>query len=412
MRGHRMTTPDHDLARLRIERDTPRVGGRRRRRLTGWLWSAGLLIAALGGYFWYGKQAALPVEAAAVTQAYPSQAHTLLNATGYVVAQRKAAVASKATGRLEWLGVREGSVVKENEIIARLESRDVNAAMEQAAASVKVAQANLEQGMAELREAARALERSRDQLAKNFVSQAAHDAAVARHERALAAISGFKAAIAVAQANLRAARVAVDQTLIRAPFDGVVLTKNANVGDVITPFSSALGSQAAVVTMADMGTLEVEADVSESNLAKVRLDQPCEIQLDALPDVRFRGVVHRMVPTVDRSKATVLAKVRFVDKDPRILPEMSAKVAFLTQEMAPGERNARTVVQPAAVVERGGRKVVFVIREARAIATTVETGRTLGDMIEIVRGVKPGDRVVLRPAEKLRDGTTVAVITK
>ena len=409
---HRMTPPDHDLTQLRIERGAAPTGAHKRRRWRAWLWAAVLMIAALGAYVGYGQRAAIPVEAAAVTTAYPSQAHTLLNATGYVVAQRKAAVASKATGRLEWLGVREGSLVKENEIIARLESRDVNAAMEQAAAGIKVAQANLEQGMAEFREAERALERSRDLLTKNFVSQAAHDTAVARHERAQAAISGFKASIVVAQANFRAAQVAVDQTLIRAPFEGVVLTKNANVGDVITPFSSALGSQAAVVTMADMTTLEVEADVSESNLAKVKLDQPCEIQLDALPDVRFRGVLHRMVPTVDRSKATVLAKVRFVDKDARILPEMSAKVAFLTQEMAPGQRAARTVVQPTAVVERDGREVVFLIRDAKAVATVVEKGATLGDMIELVKGVKPGDKVVLRPAGNLRDGAAVSVKTK
>ena len=209
---------------------------------------------------------------------------------------------------------------------SRLENRDVTAQMEQAAASVRLARANLEQGQAELDEAERALKRSRELLERKFVSQAAHDTAIARYEKARAAIAGYRAAIAVAQANHRAAQIAVEQTLIRAPFDGVVLTKNANVGDVITPFSSALGSQAAVVTMADMSTLEVEADVAESNLSKVKLDQPCEIELDALPHQRFRGVLHRLVPTVDRSKATVTAKVRFVDTDARILPEMSAKV--------------------------------------------------------------------------------------
>ena len=200
-----------------------------------------------------------------------------------------------------------------------------------------------EQGEAELNEAERNFNRSRDLLAKNFVSQAAHDAAIGRLERARAAVSGYRAAIAVAQANHRAAQVAVEQTLIRAPFDGVVLTKNANVGDVITPFSSALGSQAAVVTMADMSTLEVEADVSESNLAKIKLDQPCEIQLDAVPDARFRGRLLRLVPTVDRTKATVMAKVRFAELDARILPEMSAKVSFLSQEVPDAERSAREI---------------------------------------------------------------------
>jgi RND family efflux transporter MFP subunit len=225
-------------------------------------------------------------------------------------------------------------------------------------------------------------------------------------------MSGYRASIAVAQANFRVAQVGVEQTLIRAPFDGVVLTKNANLGDVITPFSSALGSQAAVVTMADMTTLEVEADVSESNLGKVMPDQPCEIQLDALPEVRFRGRLLRLVPTVDRAKATVMAKIRFEQLDPRILPEMSAKVAFLSQEMPEGQRIARTVVQPAAVVQREGKAVAFVIKDDSVAQVAVETGGKIGELIEVRSGLRAGDRVVLRPPDKLRDGTRVALPTK
>lgn len=152
--------------------------------------------------------APIPVEPVSVSMAYPSQSFALLNATGYVVAQRKAAVASKATGRLEWLGVREGSRVKEGEVLARLESRDVTATKEQAAANIKLAQANLEQGQAELNEAERNFNRSRDLLAKNFVSQAAHDAAISRFEKAKSAIAGYRASIAVAQANFRATKSA------------------------------------------------------------------------------------------------------------------------------------------------------------------------------------------------------------
>jgi RND family efflux transporter MFP subunit len=249
-------------------------------------------------------------------------------------------------------------------------------------------------------------------LAKNFVSQAAHDAAVSRFEKAKSAISGFHASIAVAQANYRATAVGVEQTLIRAPFEGVVLTKNANVGDVITPFSSALGSQAAVVTMADMSTLEVEADVSESNLEKIQPDQPCEIQLDALPGVRFRGRLLRMVPTVDRAKATVMAKIRFTELDPRVLPEMSAKVSFLSQEMPEGERVARTVLQPAAIVQRNGKDVAFVIKGDRVAQVAVETGAKIGELVEIRSGVAAGDRVVMRPSEKLHDGARVTLSGK
>lgn len=371
------------------------------------------MLVVAGITFWlFARNAPVNVETTTVSQAYPSQAYTLLNATGYVVAQRKAAVASKATGRLEWLGVREGSQVKSGEVLARLESNDVTAQMQQTAASVNVARANLEQGEAELRDALRALERSRDLLAKKFVSPAAHDTVVARHEKAQAALSGYKASIAVAQANLRASQVAVEQTLIRAPFDGVVLTKNANVGDVITPFSSALGSQAAVVTMADMSTLEVEADVSEANLAKVKVGQPCEIQLDALPGQRFRGVVQRTVPTVDRAKATVLVKIRFVDVDARVLPEMSAKVAFLEKEMPEAERTARMVVQPAAVVERDGGSVVFVVKDGKAVRVAVKSGMKIGELVEVVGKVAVGDKVVVRPPEKLRDGSAVATASK
>jgi len=399
---------DEDLSRLRIDRVTPQAAQRRRGRRWWWLAAPALLAAV----FWtVGRGSAVPVEVTSVSQAFPSQAYTLLNATGYVVAQRKAAVASKATGRLEWLNVREGSRVRAGEVLARLESGDVTAQMRQAAAGVDVARANLVQGEAELRDAVRALERSRDLLAKKFVSPAAHDAVVARHDKAQAAISGLKASIAVAQANLRAAEVAVDQTLIRAPFDGVVLTKNANVGDVITPFSSALGSQAAVVTMADMSTLEVEADVSEANLAKVAVGQHCEIQLDALPGQRFRGMVHRTVPTVDRAKATVLVKVRFVDADPRILPEMSAKVAFLGKEVPDTERAARTVVQPAAVVERGGVSVLFTVKDGKALQVAVKRGMVIGELVE-VGGVAAGDTVILRPPDKLRDGMAVTVAAK
>ena len=400
---------NEDLSQLRIERGSAAHLPRRRRR---WPWLAALLVVGGGAYFMFGYRSAMTVEVVTVSQAYPSQAQTQLNATGYVVAQRKAAVASKATGRLEWLNVREGSEVKANEIIARLESKDVAAALQQARANVSVARANLEQGMAEQREAERALARSRDLLAKNFVSAAAHDAVVARHEKAAAAISGLKAAIAVAEANVRSAEVAVEQTLIRAPFDGVVLTKNANVGDVITPFSSALGSQAAVVTMADMSTLEVEADVSESSLAKVKPGQPCEIQLDALPQQRLRGVVHRLVPTVDRSKATVLAKIRFVDSDPRVLPEMSAKVAFLAREMPEAERAPRIVLPPAAIVERNGRKVVFQVRDGKALEAAVTTGESIGDMVTVTQGVKVGDKIVNKPGDKLRSGAAVALAGK
>ncbi len=370
--------------------------------------------AALAAAAVYFRVAAAPVEVqtATVTMAYPSQGFTILNATGYVVAQRKAAVASKATGRLVWLGVQEGSRVRKNDVIARLEDMDVKATREQAAANVQVARANLAQGQAEQKDAEIALKRSQGLLADGFVSQASHDVAVARYNKSTAQIASLQAAIAAAVANLRGAQVGVEQTLIRAPFDGVVLTKAANVGDIVTPFSSALDSKGAVVTMADMTTLEVEADVSESSLSKVRIGQPVEIQLDALPDKRFRGEVSRTVPTVDRAKATVMTKIRFLDPDDRVLPEMSAKAAFLTREIANDERTARPALDPAAIAKRDGRDVVFVVRQDKVVAVPVETGARIGDLVEIRSGPQPGEKVVLKPVDKLRDGVAVKLAAK
>lgn len=406
-----MDTPD--LSRLKIDRSTVATTGGTRSRRRRWLktgiaiFIVGAAAVAVAGRFSAGPS----VETVTVASAYFSQNYTLLNATGYAVAQRKAAVSSKATGRLEWLGVLEGSHVRQNELIARLENRDVSAALSQATANVKVAQANLEQGVAELRDAEQAFRRSQELLAQKYISSATHDSTTARYRRAQAAISGLRASIAVAQAARQVAQVALDQTLIRAPFDGVILTKNANVGDNITPFSSAIDSKGAVVTIADMDTLEVEADVSESSLARIKVDQPCEIQLEAFPDLRLAGVVSRMVPTLDRAKATLLVKVRFVEHDPRVLPDMSAKVAFLSKAVPPQEKKPVTAVQPGAIVERDGKKVVYLVKDDKAQQMAVTIGSKVGELLE-VHGINPGDKVVLNPSDRVKDGIKLTLAQK
>jgi RND family efflux transporter MFP subunit len=411
-----MKTPSvalQDLSKLRIDRGEKVAGVSRVRRSRRWLWFPLLVLAVAAGSVAYLRMTAVhEVEVATVSTAYPSQAIALLNATGYVVPQRKASVGSKATGRMEWLGVQEGSKVKQGETIARLENRDVGALLNQAQANVQVARANLEQGQAELRNAELELNRARNLVERKFVSQASVDQALARYERAKAGIASYNAAIAAAEAGRRNAEVAVEQTLIRAPFDGVVLTKNANVGDVITTFSAAVDTKGAVVTLADMSTLEVEADVSEANLQKAKVGQPVEIQLDALPDMRFRGEVARIVPTVDRAKATVLVKVKFIELDERVLPDMSAKVTFLERDLRDGEREARTGVPPSAILTRDGETAVFVVDGDRVRRARIETGATLGELVEVKSGVKPGEKIVLKPAEGLADGAQVKVATK
>jgi len=405
-----MTAAPPDLSRLRIDRELAPIRRRRRRK---WIGLAIVLVLVAAAAAWYAAQPRAQVVATTpVITTYPSQQYVVLNATGYVVAQRKAAISSKATGRLEWLGVAEGSRVKSGDLIARIDNRDVIAQAQSAQASVRAARANVRQSDVERENAQVEFRRNEELVGKGFISQSALDTAKARLDRAQAGVASAQANLNVALANARNADVAVDYTEIRAPFDGVILSKSANVGDLVTPFSSATDSKGAVVSMADMGTLEVEADVSESSLAKVHVGQPAEIVLDALPDTRFRGHINRMVPTVDRAKATVMTKVAFDAIDPRILPEMSAKVSFLSQEVAPEQQKPVVAVNPDAIVQRDGRSVVFAMRDGRAVAVPVTPGLKIGDATAIAGDVKAGEKAVSKPAPSLATGALVKTAEK
>src|SRR5260221_4476342 len=406
-----MSTPD--LSKLAIDRESKSFAPRRGRRwINKWTIGAAVVLSLIAVMAMGSAGAPASVEIAAVTTAYPTQAVTTLNATGRVTAWRKASVSTKATGRLEWLGVQEGSGVKSGEVIARLENLDVAASRDSAVANIAAARANLEQGDAEMRDADSSYKRAQDLYEKKFISESTLDSARARYEKAKASIASLKAAIGVAEANARQAGVSVEQTLIRAPFDGIVLTKNANVGDIITPFSSATDSKGAVVNMADMETLEVEADVSEASIGKISVGMPTEIQLDAYPDVRLLGEVSRVVPTVDRTKATLLVKVKFVERDARVLPDMSAKVAFLSRAPRPEERKPVTAVRPEAVAKRGGKNVVYRVDDNNVVKEVdVGTPPKLGDLMQ-VSGVKAGEKVVLNPPERVRDGSAVIAAKK
>jgi RND family efflux transporter MFP subunit len=413
--------PATPLSQLTIDRSAPLV--RRRRR---WPWVLGALVLLAGA-----GTALMPrkteVQASAVLAAYPSQQYAELTASGYVVAQRRAAVASKGTGRLVELTVREGSVVKKGELLGRLDASDVTAGVAAAQAGVAQAQAGkvqaeaaLGQADAELDNAQAELRRQQALREQGFVSAQAVEAATRRVQVAQSALLTQRATIAAAQATISQtqSQVKVQQvnqanTEIRAPFDGVVTVKNANVGDMITPFSSASGTSGAVVTIADLGTLEVEADVSESNVARIKSEQPVEITLDALPDTRFRGNVSRIVPTVDRAKATVMTKIRFEALDPRILPEMSAKVSFLTRPASADDQKPVIAINPKAITERDGKKLVFRITGDTVEAVPVTPGRAIGDVVELTNPtLKSGERLVLNPPPALQAGAKVTVSAK
>jgi RND family efflux transporter MFP subunit len=403
---------NEDLSKLKIDKSRVVTGTRKKRKLIYWVI---LVVAVLVLGFLYVEGVftpAIQVQVATVSQVYPSQAFTVLNASGYVVAQRKSALASKVTGRLIWLGVEEGSPVKKDQVVARLENQDVSASKDQAAANVNVARFNLEQAQAELRDATVSINRNKELLSRGVVARQTYDDVLARYEKAVAGVAAAEAALKAAAAGLEGATALLEYTLIRAPFDAVVLTKDADIGDIVTPLGAAANAKAAVVTIADMSSLEVEADVSESNLSQVRLGQPCEIQLDAFPEQRFRGEVHLRVPTADRSKATVMVKVRFVDKDSRILPEMSAKVSFLSRPVTGEEKKPRIALHQSAVVNRKNLKAVFLVKGNKVVETPVTLGGQIGDMVEVLQGVKVGNQVVLNPSEGLKDGSKIRIEEK
>jgi RND family efflux transporter MFP subunit len=393
-----------DLASLRIDRSQQGVGGRQKgsrrwRKIVLWTSIVGGLAAALL-FLWSILDPPIEVQLVTVSLTSPAQANAVLTASGYVVARRKAAVASKGTGTLVFLGVEEGDRVKKGQVIARLDDSDVVATLQRARENLRLAEADLN-------DAKKSLERQRVLLQRELIAQAEYDAAEARYKRVVASIDAGKFAV-------KEAEVAVDNTRIVAPFDGTVLKKNADVGEIVAPLAGATSSRAAVVTIADMSSLEVEADVSEANITRVSPDQSCEITLDAYPQQRYPGVVSKIVPTADRAKATVLVKIRFKAYDERVLPEMGAKIAFLP----PGAMDAATpgeavlTVPAAAVVDRNGQQIVYQVKDDRAVAIPVVAGRRFGNLIEIKQGLKDGDKVIGKIEKNVDNNTKIAVKTK
>lgn len=397
-----------DLSKLKIERDKTK---QKTKKIAKYSYIMVLLIVAFTAYLLFYNPA-IKVNTTTVAHTYPTQSLTVLNASGYVVAQRKAALASKTTGRLVWLGVEEGDIVKKGQIVARLENEDSIAAKNQAEANVKLAEANIESAKAELEDAKTNLERQKTLFQRGFATEAELDTANLRYKRALAALDSAKASLNAAKAALKSAEVALEYTLIRAPFDAIVLTKNADIGDIITPLGAAANAKAAVVTIADLSSLLVEADVSEANISSVKVGQPCDILLDAIPDKHFKGVVHMIVPTADRTKASIMIKVKFIDKDRRVLPEMGAKVSFLSRKPFAEEEREHLTVNKSAIVETDGQKYVFLIKGDRALLTAIKTGKSFGDDIEILDGLMANDKVVLVPPKELKNNSKIKLEVK
>lgn len=387
-----------NLSSLRINREKENNHGGKNKKAFLWIILIVLIIIAvviLGSSNLFSS--AVEVKLTTATLQSPAQSDAVLTASGYVVAQRKAAVASKGTGRLVYLGVVEGDKVKKDQIIAKLEDSDIQAQLAEA-------KANLQLNEAQLNEAKNNYERQKALLKTGGISETDYEIAETNYRKVLASIE-------LAKAQVQASEVALENTIIRAPFNGTVLTKNADVGEIVAPLAAGVNSRAAVVTIADMSSLQVEADVSESNIQKISTDQACEITLDAYPNYHYDGYVAKIVPTADRTKATVMVKVGFKHYDNRVLPEMSAKVLFLKDAKSREESNnkAMLVIPQSAIKIENVNQFVFKVKNNRVYKVHIATGKTFGDYVEITSGLQNGDQVVENVDDQIKNGTEVKV---
>jgi HlyD family secretion protein len=409
-----------DLAKLRIDRDAPPPAVKRALTRALWLAAAALALSA-GIVLWARRGAAVPIQ---VVTASPGErasgsgggggggATVGIVANGYVVARTKAAVAAKIPGRLATLAVSEGSHVEKGEVIARLENADYAAAVMEAEAQLATARATLVELATDRDQLQRESARLHDihKQNANLVSPQDVEVADSRAQQADARAQAQQARVAAADAGLRFAHANLENTFIRAPFTGTVLRKEAEVGEVVAPSVGGGLTRGAVVTMADLGTLEVEVDVNEAYIARVRSGQPARITLDAYPDTAFRGAVRQVVPTADRQRATVQVKVAIRDHDARILPEMGAKVEFLEEAMPASAATAtrrRILVPAAAVRTEDGRAVVWVVRNARLERQDVDAGPVSGNLREIRAGLSGGELLLVGGLDTPREGQRV-----
>ncbi len=413
-----MTSPAQpDLSKLRINRDAPPPSLSRavRRSL---ILGVVALILVIGAFLGWRRGSVVTVETIvakplAAGGSGDNAGSSSVTANGYVVARTRASVSAKLPGRIAELRVSEGSALKKNEIIATLENADYQAQLAQAQAAEATARADLMEARASLATASRDAKRLRDIRTQDSkaVAEQDFDAAQGRESEAQARVQAAEARIGSARAAAGFARANLENTVIRAPFSGTVLRKEAEVGEVVAPSVGGGLTRGAVVTMADLTTLEVEVDVNEAYIARVTGGQPAKITLDAYPDTSFRGRVRQVVPTADRQRATVQVKVSIVDRDPRILPEMGARVDFLdTTHVASGAVPSgppRFRVPAAAVRELNGQSVVWLVRSGRLESRQVEAGPVSGGFREIRSGLSGGEILLTGGVDEPKGGMRV-----
>ncbi len=399
-----------DLASLRIDQSARASTSRRG------LWFGLLLMAILiaAGWAWSARETAVPVKAAAVAAQTGAGAApgAVLNASGYVVARRRATVSSKVTGKVLDVFVEEGKAVHKGQVLAKLDDSQARAALTVAEAQLETARRGAAEDEARLREAELTLGRREQLVNEQVISKAELDAARAEVESLRARISVARQQVKVSESLLAQRRTDLVDMEVRAPFDGIAVSKDAQPGEMISPVSAGGGfTRSGIATIVDMSSLEVEVDVGESYINRVRPGQPIEAVLDAYPDWQIAGHVITTVPTADRQKATVRVRIAFEELDPRILPDMGIKVSFLNERRPTDSTTPRTklVVPSSAVRTADGRSIVFVLHDDRLERRAISAGTAMGDQVEILSGLAAGEQVVVDGPPTLKDGDKVKV---
>lgn len=400
-----------ELASLKIEQSARGSSGSR----AVWITLVVVVVAAGAGvWFWTQRVQAAPVKTATVTAHSGGTASgtAVLNASGYVTARRRATVSSKVTGKVLEVYVEEGKSVRRGQVLARLDDSQVQSALNVAEAQLAASRRAAAEDEAHLREAELTRTRRQQLLKEGVVGRAEVDASEAQVDSLKARIAMAHEQVRVAESQVHARKVDLDDMVVRAPFDGVAISKDAQPGEMVSPVSAGGGfTRTGICTIVDMSSLEVEVDVNESYINRVRTGQPVESILDAYPDWRIPSHVITTVPSADRQKATVRVRIGFEKLDPRILPDMGVKVSFLAEP----EPQAATTVRPRLLVPKNavrkadGHDVVFVVKENVAERRAVKIGAVDGDQIEILSGLQAGEQVVVDGPPTLADGTRVTI---
>jgi RND family efflux transporter MFP subunit len=391
---------------LRIDRSKKSPGKR-----PAWLLPLVLAVVALAAlaFWWFAKPGAIVVETASVReQASSGGSRTLLNASGYVTARRAATVSSKVTGKVIEVNVEEGMKVEVNQVLARLDSSNVEAGLNLAEAHLESARKSVEETKPNLDFAQRELKRFTELAATKVVS----DSDLRRAEMEARALSGrlirLTAEIGVAEREVAQWKQQLDDTVIRAPFGGVVTSKNAQPGEMISPMSVGGFTRTGICTIVDMSSLEIEVDVNESFINRVQPGQPVQATLDAYSDWRIPAKVIAIIPAADRQKATVKVRVGFDQLDPRILPDMGVKVAFQSAENGEAKSRRASIVIPKAAVQRADdRDIAWVVRNGRAERRAITIELTIGEECIISAGLNNGERVIIKAPAEIAEGTRV-----